>query len=160
MNKHSPTGQGALEYLLLVGGAVLIGSVVISLVFTVGGSGNEVVSHRSGEVLNALEGGLGGDGGPTGPSCVVFEDYFTLNDGDPPEYHKVEYYNFPSGQPTNLLSSTDCIGAIFVCEGFHLRWYSYYDPNGHCGLICHSTGTVNFTIDNGTETANCSHNFS
>jgi len=86
MNKHSPTGQGALEYLLLVGGAVLIGSVVISLVFTVGGSGNEVVSHRSDDILNALEGGLGGGGGVPPPADCPDGDLDGAEECDPPAY--------------------------------------------------------------------------
>jgi len=48
-------GQGALEYLLIIGAAVLISSVVITVLFSVGGEGVDVVNEVGGEVATILE---------------------------------------------------------------------------------------------------------
>jgi len=59
-------GQGALEYLLLIGGAVLIAAVVITLAINIGGGG---VSSGQDAALDAL--------------CLKFADEQACNDGDP-----------------------------------------------------------------------------
>ncbi len=68
---HSSRGQGGLEYLLLIGGAVLIATMVLILLVTsVVPDGqfivNDSISDYQGQVsLNqAFSGGSGGDGGP------------------------------------------------------------------------------------------------
>ena len=50
-------GQGALEYLLLIGGAVLIAAVVISLLVSLGGAQQNTAraaGETAGEQINAL----------------------------------------------------------------------------------------------------------
>jgi len=66
----SSRGQGALEYLLLLGGVLAIAAVVITVVFGVGGSGNDIVNTRGEEVLNSLEGGLGTAAGICGDDNI------------------------------------------------------------------------------------------
>lgn len=51
-------GQGALEYLLLIGGAVLIATIVLLIIISTSASTNNIISDNLGEygqhvVLNA-----------------------------------------------------------------------------------------------------------
>ena len=39
-------GQGALEYLLLIGGAVLIATIVLLIIISTSGTTNEIVSNN------------------------------------------------------------------------------------------------------------------
>ncbi|HZX34486.1 MAG TPA: class III signal peptide-containing protein [archaeon] len=53
-------GQGALEYLLLIGGAVLIAVIVITLLLGVGGSSEEQTGVSTASSLCAQAAGLDG----------------------------------------------------------------------------------------------------
>ena len=46
--------QGALEYLLLIGGAVVVAVIVITLLLTLGGQGNQQVSNVTTNALSHI----------------------------------------------------------------------------------------------------------
>ena len=50
-------GQGALEYLLLLGGAVLIAAVVISLLFSLGGQAETITNDAAQSAFNQIASG-------------------------------------------------------------------------------------------------------
>ena len=51
-------GQGALEYLLLLGGAVLIAAVVISLLFNIGTAANAEANTGAESAIHNLQQGI------------------------------------------------------------------------------------------------------
>ena len=53
-------GQGALEYLLLIGGALIVTAVVVGLALSVMGSGSEIGHTAGGKAKSILEEGLEG----------------------------------------------------------------------------------------------------
>jgi len=50
--------QGALEYLLLIGGALIVAAVVIALAMNLMGSGKTVATNASTAVNSSLQNGL------------------------------------------------------------------------------------------------------
>lgn len=50
--------QGALEYLLLIGGALIVAAVVIALATTIMGQGKTAANTAGGKVVNTLNNGL------------------------------------------------------------------------------------------------------
>ena len=50
-------GQGALEYLLLLGGAVLIAAVVISLLFSLGTTGTNITQGAADNAFHTIQSG-------------------------------------------------------------------------------------------------------
>ena len=74
-------GQGALEYLLLVGGAVLIGTIVLVVILgattTSNNQVNQFLSNSSNATTNAFNSASGGTGSAL-TSCMVLADTFTL----------------------------------------------------------------------------------
>ena len=57
MIKMDSKGQGALEYLLLIGGAVLIAAIVISVLTTMSGQGKNTATNAN-VTLNSKINGL------------------------------------------------------------------------------------------------------
>jgi len=51
-------GQGALEYLLLLGGAVLIAAVVITLLFGIGGEGQALTNEAAQNAFAQIRAGI------------------------------------------------------------------------------------------------------
>lgn len=47
-------GQGALEYLLLIGGAVLIATIVLLIIISTSGQTNEIVSNNLDQFQNQV----------------------------------------------------------------------------------------------------------
>lgn len=64
-------GQGAMEYLLLIGGAVLVGTVVLLIVLSSTNSANDIIDNSLGGYTSevSLHAAFGGSGGPSGPVC-------------------------------------------------------------------------------------------
>ena len=52
-------GQGAVEYLLLIGGAVLIAAIVIVLLTSFGATGQNVAEQANAKIINAYDHLLG-----------------------------------------------------------------------------------------------------
>lgn len=66
MNASPPNkGQGALEYLLLIGGAVLVATVVLVIILSTSGSTNTIISNNISTFQHqiSLNAGTGGGGG-------------------------------------------------------------------------------------------------
>lgn len=79
-----PKGQGALEYLLLIGGAVLIATIVLLIIISSTGSTNTIISNNLSTfqhkiTLNASSGGPGG-GSVCGDGQITGLE--TCDDGD------------------------------------------------------------------------------
>ena len=70
---RKPKAQGALEYLLLIGGALIVTAVVVVLATTVMGSGKEATNAAGDAAINVLEEGISGiDGGA--PMAASLDD--------------------------------------------------------------------------------------
>jgi len=52
-------GQGALEYLLIIGGAIMIAAVVIAIIVKVGGSGKTAADGASTDINSLYTQGQG-----------------------------------------------------------------------------------------------------
>lgn len=67
LNKQKGSGQGALEYLLLIGGAVLIATIVLLIIISSSSSTSSVINENLGVFTNSvsLNSALGG----SGPIC-------------------------------------------------------------------------------------------
>jgi len=83
-NKSGQKGQGALEYLLIIAGAILIAAIVISVALSSTDSGkqtaeggisdfNSAVSDRMDDALAGI-GGTGGSGDGDTPECTIDND--------------------------------------------------------------------------------------
>ncbi len=65
----APKGQGALEYLLLIGGAVLIATIVLLIIISSTGSTNNIIGDNLNTFQHKISLGPGGGGGG-GSLCV------------------------------------------------------------------------------------------
>lgn len=66
-NEASKKGQGALEYLLLIGGAVLIATIVLLVIIGSTGSTNDIINNNLGVYQTHVS--LGATGGGSGGNC-------------------------------------------------------------------------------------------
>ncbi len=65
--KKTTKGQGALEYLLLIGGAVLIATIVLLIIIGSTGSTNDIINNNLAQYQNRVT--LGGTGGGNPSTC-------------------------------------------------------------------------------------------
>ncbi|MDP2666282.1 MAG: class III signal peptide-containing protein [Candidatus Diapherotrites archaeon] len=80
-SKPRRKGQGALEYLLLIGGAVLIATIVLLIIITTSGSTNDIVQHNLDDYTQHVGLNSGGGGGGSAPTIATFS---ASNNGSDP----------------------------------------------------------------------------
>ncbi len=110
MKNFSPKGQGALEYLLLIGGAVLIATVVLVIILGTTGSTNTIISNNLTTFTNKIN--LGASGGTpavcgngiieTGETCDQGSNNVTNGDG--------------CSSTCSVESGYSCVGTPSVCN--------------------------------------------
>jgi uncharacterized protein (UPF0333 family) len=57
-NKHRKKGQGALEYLLIIGAAIIVSTTVILLIVTMGGSKRDAAQDQDQAITNLIDNAL------------------------------------------------------------------------------------------------------
>lgn len=112
------SGQGSLEYLLLIGGAILVGAIVFSLAVSTTQEGGIILSNNLGGVpsfhADIPEKSLGGDPvvisftvSPTSNPCEVKVEYIAGDDDTSPVDLFVRMAVSPSESAISLLSIDD-----------------------------------------------------
>ncbi|MBI4043206.1 MAG: class III signal peptide-containing protein [Candidatus Diapherotrites archaeon] len=109
-------GQGALEYLLLIGGAVLVATLVMLVIITSTSSTNQIINNNITQYQNTLAHQIGFGGGGPGPSCGN-------GTPDPGEQCDGAYFgsyncaSFGYSGPENLSCTGTCTIDISDCTG-------------------------------------------